>query len=253
MALRSGSLREFVISAAAFGAILLLLPWVLRAYGRFIAPFAPNTEFAFLIMVALLTGTLTRVLGTYYLVGAFMVGLVAQRFRASLPSLSSERMLYALKLFAFFFLPFYFFHSGQVFGSLRPSWLGLGIGLGFIVLIVPLRLFLAWLQLRWVLGQDLIHHRDVAIALLPNLVFGVVISGILLETFHIDPGLYFGLIVYTGIISTLPSYLLKAPLRDVSSQGMPAPPSAVQALSDWVDPHATAPRRSGPKSPQGPS
>lgn len=248
VALRSGSLREFALSLGAFAALLFFLPLVLRAHARYIAPFAPNTEFAFLIMVALLTGTLTRALGTYYLVGAFMVGLVAQRFRASQPSMSSERLLYALKLFAFFFMPFYFFHAGRAFGAIRPSVEGLAIGLGLLLFVVPIRIGLAWAQLRWVLGEDLTRHRDVAVALLPNLVFGVVISGILLETFKIDPGLYFGLILYTVLVSTLPLFLLKTPLGDASSLGLPAPPPGSHPLNSWLDPNATAgPRRSQPK------
>jgi Kef-type K+ transport system membrane component KefB len=252
VAMRSGSAQEFILSTGAFAALLFFLPLVLRGYARFIAPFAPNTEFAFLIMVALLTGTLTRALGTYYLVGAFMVGLVAQRFRASLPSLSSERLLYALKLFAFFFMPFYFFHAGQAFGAIELSWVGVAVGAGLLVLIVPLRVLLAWAQLRWVLGESLDKHRDVAVALLPNLVFGVVISGILLESFQIPAPLYLGLMVYTGVVSTLPAFILKSPVGDAVRLALPAPPEGAHPLSTWIDPNASAGPRRGPRPPLNP-
>jgi Kef-type K+ transport system membrane component KefB len=249
VALRSGSVSEFLWSAAAFAALIALLPFVLRAYARFIAPFAPNTEFAFLIIVALLTGTLTRALGTYYLVGAFLVGLLAQRFRKNLPSLSSERLLYALRLFAFFFMPFYFFHAGQAFGELHLTLKGLAMGLLFLGLLVPLRLALTWAQLRLVLGQNLKQHRDVAVALLPNLVFGVVISGILLETHHVAQELYVGLMIYTVAVSTLPAYLLKAPVGDAASLSLLEPPAG-HGLGGWMDPNAKAgPQRRGHRPP----
>lgn len=70
--------------------MVVLLPPVFRAFAIVIAPFAPKTEFTFLVLVALLCALITRELGVYYLVGAFVVGLTAVRLRKELPALSSE-------------------------------------------------------------------------------------------------------------------------------------------------------------------
>ena len=50
--------------------------------------------------------------GVYYLVGAFVVGITAQRFRERLPAIASDQMLHAVEVFASFFVPFYFFSAG---------------------------------------------------------------------------------------------------------------------------------------------
>ena len=46
----------------------------------------------------------------YYLVGAFIAGLVARLLHQRM--LASHENLHALRLFASFFVPFYFFNAG---------------------------------------------------------------------------------------------------------------------------------------------
>ncbi|MBK7092132.1 MAG: hypothetical protein IPH59_10520 [bacterium] len=63
-------------------------------------------------MLAVVCAFVTRELGVYYLVGAFVAGVAAQRFREELPAMASEQMLHAVELFASVFVPFYFFNAG---------------------------------------------------------------------------------------------------------------------------------------------
>ncbi|HTK57308.1 MAG TPA: cation:proton antiporter, partial [Gemmatimonadales bacterium] len=111
--LQSSSWRQFGESSLILAGLILLLPPLFRWFAERIAPHAPRSEFAFLLMVAVLAATVTRRLGVYYLVGAFVVGLAARQFRRRLPAMSSEAMLHAVEAFASFFVPFYFFHAGQ--------------------------------------------------------------------------------------------------------------------------------------------
>ncbi|MCC7124354.1 MAG: cation:proton antiporter, partial [Acidobacteria bacterium] len=110
--MQSASIVQFAAGTAALVVLVLVLPLMFRAFARWIAPYAKNSDFAFLLMLALLAAFATRRLGAYYLVGAFVVGMVAQRFRADLPTMSSEHTLHAVEVFASFFIPFYFFNAG---------------------------------------------------------------------------------------------------------------------------------------------
>ena len=124
---QSSDIMVFARSVAAYAAMILVLPYIFLFFARVIAPYAPKSEFAFVLMIALLAGYLTRSLGTYYLVGAFIVGITAQRFRSALPRATSQAMLNALKVFAFFFLPFYFFKAGRSLAEVDFTFAGIGI------------------------------------------------------------------------------------------------------------------------------
>ena len=99
-------------------------------------------------------GFTTRKLGAYYLVGAFVVGMVAQRFRENLPTMSSEHTLHAVEVFASFFIPFYFFNAGL---HLRPehfSPAAFGVGLACL-LMVGVRIGVVAVHRRVALGEHL--------------------------------------------------------------------------------------------------
>ena len=94
-----------------------LLPVLFHLFAARIVPHAPKSEFAFLILVAVVCAFVTRELGVYYLVGALVVGMAAQRFRVHLPAMASENMPHAVESFASLFVPFCFFHAGLLCGA----------------------------------------------------------------------------------------------------------------------------------------
>jgi Kef-type K+ transport system membrane component KefB len=100
----------------ASGVLLLIafgLPLLLIVLGRLIIPYAPGSEFSLLVMVGLVAAYLTKQIGVYYLVGAFLTGLAARLLHVKMPTLASDKNLHAIELFASFFVPFYFFYSGM--------------------------------------------------------------------------------------------------------------------------------------------
>ena len=117
VALQSTSAMGLAGSTLAVAALIALLPLAFRLFAAFVVPHAPKSEFAFLMMLAVACAVVTYELGVYYLVGAFLVGMVARRFRERAPALASERMLDAVESFASLFVPFYFFYAGL---NLRP-------------------------------------------------------------------------------------------------------------------------------------
>ena len=54
------------------------------------APHAPGSEFSLLVMVGMVAAYMTYQLGVYYLVGAFVAGLVAGLLRIRMPLLASD-------------------------------------------------------------------------------------------------------------------------------------------------------------------
>jgi Kef-type K+ transport system membrane component KefB len=215
--LQSMTLETFLISLAAVLALVLFIPFLFRFFAARIAPFAPNSEFAFLIMLATASAFITRKIGAYYLVGAFVVGVVARSFQQQIPSVTSERLIGAVELFASFFVPFYFFYSGSLLGHgdfSGNAWL---LGLMMVLALIPLRLVLVTGHRRVALKETFREASRVAIPMLPTLIFSLVLAQILRERFAISNAVYGGLIIYALVSSLLVSVLVKIQQPDYST------------------------------------
>lgn len=212
LALQSTSARQLGLSVLALVALIVVLPPLFRWFAGRIAPYAPRSEFAFLLMVAVVCASATRRLGVYYLVGAFVVGVAARQFRARLPAMSSERMLGAVEAFASFFVPFYFFKAGLGVTPEEIDLTALLTGLAFLVVCVIVRLgeisLHRWLALR---EPSRVSLR-IGVALLPTLVFTLVVADILRSRPGVPPGMIGALVLYTTLITLLPGLLLHAPM-----------------------------------------
>jgi Kef-type K+ transport system membrane component KefB len=207
---QAGSVKTLLISGGAIILLVALMPLVYFALARFVVPYSPGSEFSLLLMVGLICAVITKTLGVYYLVGAFVAGLVARSLSKRLTTLASPENLEAIRLFASFFIPFYFFHNGLGVPSAALVSASLLYGFALAACVMPVRLGVVWLQSR------LMRHRGnrgslrVSIALSPTLIFTLVIAEILRENFSVSPPLYGGLLVYAAIASILPSLTLPA-------------------------------------------
>jgi Kef-type K+ transport system membrane component KefB len=207
--LQTESWKQFLISTTALVVMILFLPVLFKFFLKKVAPFAPDSEASFLVLIALLCGVITTKLGTYYLVGAFIVGMTAGRFRHFIEHEKSQRMLHSVGFFFSFFVPFYFFKAGQSFTSDMWSMSGLFVGCLFLVIVLPLRLFSIFSSI-WMWMRDCWGDRNsIALPLLPTLIFGLVIAQILRDTYHVPSTLISGLIIYTLASSVLPWFFLK--------------------------------------------
>ncbi|WP_232287414.1 cation:proton antiporter [Anaeromyxobacter dehalogenans] len=209
--LQSTSAARFAGATAALLAVVVLIPLVMKAFAVAIAPWAPRSEFAFLVMLAVMAAFATRKLGVYYLVGAFLVGVAARRFRERLPAFSSDRLLHAVEVFASFFAPFYFFSAGA---HLHPELLtlsSLAAGLVYLAAMIPLRVGLVAVHRRLALRERLGQARRVATALVPTLVFSLVLAEIVIERFEgVPPWLVGGIIPYALLNTMIPALTLGA-------------------------------------------
>lgn len=216
--LQSSSASSLWTATACLAGIVALLPLVFRLFASTVLPYAPKSEFAFLMMVAVACGVATYELGVYYLVGAFVVGMAAQRLRARLPAMSSERMLVAVEAFASLFVPFYFFHAGSQLRAEDFSFAALLVGLLFVFVGITLRVVPAWIHRRMVFGEEARETLQISVPMLPTLVFTLVIGGILRERFSISESIYGGLIVYAIVNSVLPGLVFRTSLPEVEDE-----------------------------------
>jgi len=221
--LQSASPQRLVGATLAMAAIVAVLPILFRFFTERVAPYAPKSEFAFLLMLALLCAYATRRLGAYYLVGAFVVGIAARRFRDKLPAIASDQMIHAVEVFATFFVPFYFFTVGTELRRTDFSPLALVLGVVFLMIFGPLRMLSIATHRRLVLGEQAAHSLRVALPMLPTLVFTLVLAAILRDDFGVPQYVFGGLIVYTLLNTLVPGMVFGVPAPALEPAPMPPP------------------------------
>lgn len=193
------------IAGGVIAALVLLLPVVLRWFASWVLPYAPRSEFTFVVLLAVLCAVLTRALGVYYLVGAFVVGLTARRFRERVPALSSDSLLHAVEAFTTLAVPFYFFHAGTKVADGDLSLASVLGGLAFLGVFGALRVGSA--ALHDVVGRSESWPSALrkAVPMLPTLVFTIVCVGILRERFDVPQQLLGALVVYAVLTTLMPT------------------------------------------------
>lgn len=209
--LQTSAWSNFTFSLSVLALLILALPFAFKLIARRILPYAPRSEFAFLLMVAVMAAAITKLLGVYYLIGAFVVGITAQRFRQELSDFSSEKMLDGIEMFASFFVPFYFFNAGLHLQATDLSWKALAAGLLLTIVFLPVRVALVMLHRLFAYHEPLSSSYRIGVSMLPTLVFGLVIAGILRDQFNAPGWLYGGLTIYTLISTALPIFALNLP------------------------------------------
>ena len=207
-ALQVNEPRAMGVSLAFFAVLYLLLPLIFKFFFRFISPYAPNTEVPFLVALSLISGVISKELGAYYLVGAFMVGLIGSRFKSEIFKDKEESIFMSLSSFFNVFLPFYFFYSGLKINVLEIELNAFLMGLAFVVIFIPLRLFVIYLSVNTLDGENKIGKRKISLSLMPTLIFGLVIAGILKDKNAISDTLFYALIIYTLLSSLVPAFMV---------------------------------------------
>ncbi len=208
---QSSTATRFSVSLLVLIGLIAILPLLLKFFAKVLLPYAPRSEFAFLLMLAVVCAFVTRELGVYYLVGAFVAGVAAQRFREELPAMASEQMLHAVELFASVFVPFYFFNAGLHLNREDFSVAALFTGGAFLAIMIPVRLFWICVHRRIALKESFVGGLRIGVAMLPTLVFTLVIAGILRDTFEVSGNIFGGLIIYTLANTLIPGFVLRIP------------------------------------------
>ncbi len=245
--LQSGTSERLLWASGELLLMIVLLPLIFLVLARWVMPYAPESGFSMLVMVGLIAAYLTKQLGVYYLVGAFLAGFTARLLRERIPQLAPAENLRAVRLFASFFIPFYFFHGGMSVPSGALVWRSLALGTLLACVILPLRIAVVWLQRRFISHEDARTALNVATALVPTLIFTLVLATILHEQFSIPDTWYGALLVYAAFSTLLPALVLSKPFElDVAAE--PPPDTQLAAAGTAELPVAAGP---GPEPPRG--
>lgn len=206
---QSNSPVKIAISVGTLLFLLILLPILFHWVSKKVALKTPGADFSFLLLLAVATGTLTKKLGAYYLVGAFLVGFTVNFYEKNILQNPKEEFEKTAKFFAAFFMPFYFFNAGLKLNSDLFSLESVFVGLALTLILLPVRLGLPIIQQKILTNEPIKNSLAISTSLLPTLVFGLVLIDILKSTGHVDNSMIGGLIIYTIIMTILPSILLR--------------------------------------------
>jgi len=198
---------DVVFNTLALIGLILALPVILAFIGKVIIPWAPGSEFSLLIVMGIVAGYATNSLGVYELVGAFLVGLVVTLLKGKIPAMASEKNLDAIRLFATFFIPFYFFVAGTKFPEEALTVDAIVLGTLLLVIVTPIRWLLVWFERRLTHDESQFSSLKVSIALTPTLLFTLVISEVLLDRGGITSVVYGALVTYAVLNTVLPTLL----------------------------------------------
>ena len=215
------SVQTLAVSTSVLLLLIILTPLFFLTLGKYVVPYAPGSEFSLLLMVGIICAVISNAAGVHVLIGAFVAGLVAGLLKTRMTTLASPGNLHAVRLFASFFVPFYFFHEGLEVPTDALVLKALLYGLTLSVVVLPIRIAINWVQSRYFSKRTPAGAIRVSIALTPTIIFTLVIAGILHTSFHLDDALYGGLLVYATISTILPSFVLPT-LAQNALNSMPA-------------------------------
>jgi len=208
--LQTESVPRLSLSLGVILVLIVIIPLALRFLARHVTPYAPKSEFALLLIGAVICGYITKHLGVYYLVGAFLVGFIVGILRETLPDFHSEQIIGAVGLFSSLFIPFYFFHAGLEIPRAALSNTAILMGALLVLVMVPIRVALIAIPRRWTLHESFRSSLRIATPLMPTLVFTLVLGNILYTQGMIDEVFYGALVFYTLINSLMPQMMFRS-------------------------------------------
>jgi Kef-type K+ transport system membrane component KefB len=236
----TASPRAALISIAAITAMVALVPLAFVLFHRTILNWAPRTEFSFVMIVALFAAYVSHHVGVHYLVGAFVVGVIARRYlrwgeKHGMEMASVHSALDSFRFFSAFLMPFFFFLAGLQLpaGALALQAL-LFAGLLFAT-AVPLRVAVVMLHRRLQLREPWHDSWNVALLVAPTTVVSVAMADILRARFTVPESIVGALILYGAATSFLP--LLTRRVRSTEDEDLLAVPEMCLVSqiheSDW--------------------
>jgi Kef-type K+ transport system membrane component KefB len=206
--------QELLISTAILAFFFFMIPFLFRLHLKFIAAHTENSGVPFLVAISIVAGVVSKNLGAYYIVGAFIVGVVGSQFLKLVTEKVEKDLFKSLSSFTSVFLPFYFFHSGVKLSVSGFTMNSVAIGFALLVFFIPLRLFIEKYALSNKLEFSIL--KKLPLSLIPTLVFGLVIVGVLIEKNLLNDSYIYGLVIYTTVCSAFPLLLYKTQKKNLS-------------------------------------
>jgi Kef-type K+ transport system membrane component KefB len=228
----SASTQAMLIGFGGIVVLMALVPLAFVGFHKTILKWAPRTEFSFVMILALLAAYFTHHLGVHYLVGGFVVGLVARRYlrwcqKQGLAVAPVRSALTSFRFFSAFLMPFFFFLAGM---RLPPGALSVQACLfagAMLLLALPLRVGSVMVHRRIALKESWGDSWNVGLLLAPTTVFSVAMAEILMGRFTVSEWVIGGLVLYgaaTSFVPLLTHKVLSTEYEDIMvfGEGVPA-------------------------------
>ena len=206
---QTGGIDKTLGSFIIIIAMILVLPFLLKKLSVRLEKLSPGSEFGFILILALISSVITKKLGAYYIVGAFIVGMATGQYKRKYPSVTTDQIFQSLRSFSAFFLPFYFFNSGIKMPIGIFSLESLEIALLLLAITLPIKIGTIVLSRRFSFVEEWKDSFSVAVSLTPTLIFGLVLAEILKTKMGLSTTLYVGLIIYTLLTTIFSQLILK--------------------------------------------
>jgi Kef-type K+ transport system membrane component KefB len=221
---QSETVYKAMFSFSILIVLMFALPALFHWFSKKVSSSTAGSDFSFLLLLAVVTGTLTKKLGAYYLVGAFLVGFTVNFYLKNIAKNSKNEFEPTAKFFASFFMPFYFFYAGLKLDSDVFSLKAFLIGGALLLILFPCRIAAVVWHRRLAIKESPKQSIPIAVSLLPNLVFGLVLVEVLRVIGGVENYILGGLIVYTILATLIPPFILnyiftRNDLKEISSNG----------------------------------
>jgi Kef-type K+ transport system membrane component KefB len=211
---QTGGAESIIGSFLIIILMIVILPFLLKKFAQPFEKISPGSEFGFILILAIISSLITKKLGAYYIVGAFLVGMATGQYKRKSPSEATEQILQTLRIFSAFFMPFYFFNSGFNMPSGIFSADALIISLTLLVITIPIKIGSVVFLRRFSFTEEWKDSFAIAVSLTPTLIFGLVLAEILRTKMGLPITLYVGLVIYSLLTTILSQIILKfIPIR----------------------------------------
>jgi Kef-type K+ transport system membrane component KefB len=205
----SASTQDMLIGLGGIVLLLAAVPLAFVGFHKTILKWAPGTEFSFVLIVALLAAYVTHHLGVHYLVGGFVVGLVARRYlrwcqQQGLAVKPVRSALTSFRFFSTFLMPFFFFLAGVRLPEGAISVQSCLFAGAMLLTAVPLRVGSVMVHRRIALKESWRDSWNIGLLLTPTTVFSVAMAEILMSRFTVSEWVVGGLVIYGAATSFVP-------------------------------------------------
>jgi Kef-type K+ transport system membrane component KefB len=219
---QSSSPANVALSIGAIALLSITMPFLFQWVAKRVSIRSPGADFSFLLLLAVAVGTITKKMGAYYLVGAFLVGITVNYYERHIAKASNLEFEQAAKFFAAFFMPFYFFNAGMKVDPNMFSLDSIGMAAIFVLVSFPIRIGTVMLHRKVSTKENYKQSLPIALSLMPTLVFGLIMIEILRGANELPPEFIGGVLIYTLFTTLTPpiilTWILKRPeLADVAS------------------------------------
>lgn len=223
--IQANSPLNSILTIVAIIFLSISLPYLFQWVTKKVEINNPGSDFSFLLLLAVAIGTLTKKMGAYYLVGAFLVGFTVNFYKKNTINNSNEDFEKTARFFAAFFMPFYFFKAGLKLNPEVFSFTSVGFAIVILLIAFPIRIGAIALHRKLTKLSSLEKSLPIAVNLLPTLVFGLVMVEILEMNGEVNKDVLGALVIYILITTILPSIIMKFVLRKTNQNSLKLPSS----------------------------